>query len=86
MLSSILNLLSKIIRGPTVDLLHTSHVSFSHLQLADKTLLDSILGGCIGGDSETLSRLPELLLLLLTVRISCCSLTADRAWSAILKQ
>lgn len=45
-----------------------------YLQLVNQPFLDSILCSSIGGHAETLSSLSQLLLLLFTVRVCCCSL------------
>lgn len=48
--------------------------SLIHLQLVDEPLLDGVLSSCIGGHAEALGSLPQLLLLLLTVRVGCGTL------------
>lgn len=49
-------------------------LSLIHLQLVDQPLLDGVLSSCVGGHAETLGSLPQLLLLLLTVRVGCGAL------------
>lgn len=56
-----------------------------HLQFVDETFLDSVLRCGVGGHAETFSSLSQLLLLLLTVRICCCTLGSKAHRSSHIK-